>query len=534
MLNTADTPSEEHRLVLSRLPPGKVQKRLALGIVVALFGVFALLTANPFAGHQPVRLDAFIPAYATAMFVNDMITAILLFSQFSMLRSRALLVIASAYLFTALILVPWFLTFPGMFAATGLIGGIQSTSALYLFWHAGFALFVIAYTLSKDGEFGVGQWRGRVGPAIATSVTATLVVVCAVSVFATVGEPLLPRVFKDSSHFSPLWLYYVGAPIALLCACALALLWTRRRSALDLWLMVVVYLYLIEVPLSYYPTPIRFSAGFYAVRVIGYLASSLVLLVLLYEIIMMYSLLGMRAQRREREARLTTGDAVTATVAHEVRQPLTAMIANADACINFLNRATPEIDKARLALDRIVADGHRTAGVLASIRAIYKRELQSRVEIDVNLVIMEALALVSGDLQKHRILQQLNVGPAMPAVKADLVQIHQVLMNLLANAIEAMTAKDGLRMLSVKSEAYAGDGLKVSVADTGDGVVPGDIDRIFNPMFTTKREGMGMGLSICRSIVEGHGGRLWVSPNTPRGAVFQFTLYADGSAPASG
>jgi signal transduction histidine kinase len=534
MLNLSAAVPDEHRLVLSKLPPGKAQKRFALAIVGAILSVFALITADPFSGVQPVRIDAFIPAYATAMFVNDMITAILLFSQFTMLRSRALLVIASGYLFTALILVPWILTFPGIFAAKGLIGGLQSPSALYLFWHAGFVIFVIAYALSKDREFGMRQWRGRVGPAIGTSVAATAAAVCALSVVGSAGEALLPHVFKDSAHFSPLWLYYVGAPIALLCVCALALLWTRRRSALDLWLMVVVYLYLIEVPLSYYPAPIRFSAGFYAVRVIGYLASSLVLLVLLYEIIMMYSLLGLRAQRREREARLTTGDAVTATVAHEVRQPLTAMIASADAALNFLSRATPDIDKARHALDRIVSDGHRTAGVLASIRAIYKRELQSRVDLDVNLLINEALALVSGDLQKHRIVQRLDTGAALPTVKADLVQIRQVLVNLLTNAIDAMAAKNGPRTLSVKSEVYAGDGLMVSIADSGDGIAAEHIDRIFNPMYTTKLEGMGMGLSICRSIVEGHGGRLWVTPNTPEGAVFQFTLHVDGSAPAGG
>jgi signal transduction histidine kinase len=534
MLNHNMTMPEEHRLVLSRLPPGNAQKRLAVGIVGAILGVFALITVNPFSGVQPVRIDAFIPAYATAMFVNDMITAILLFSQFSMLRSRALLVVASGYLFTALILIPWILTFPGMFAPTGLIGGLQSTSALYLFWHAGFVAFVIAYALLKDRNFGLRQWSGKVGPAIGTSVAATAGLVCVVSVISTVGDPVLPQVTTNSSRLSALWPIYVGAPIALMCVCALVLLWSRRRSALDLWLMVVVYIYLIEVPLSYYPVPIRFSAGFYAVRVIGYLASSLVLLVLLYEIIMMYSLLGMRAQRREREARLSTGDAVTATVAHEVRQPLTAMIANADASINFLNLPIPEIDKARVALARIVSDGHRTASVLASIRAIYKRDLQNRVDIDVNLLIQEALVLVSGDLQKHRIAQAMDSSPLLPTVKADLVQIRQVLLNLLTNAIDAMASKEGPRMLGVRSEVFAGDGLMVSVADTGEGVVLQDIDRIFNPLYTTKLEGMGMGLSICRSIVEGHGGRLWVSPNTPQGAVFRFTLHVDGSAAARG
>jgi signal transduction histidine kinase len=199
-----------------------------------------------------------------------------------------------------------------------------------------------------------------------------------------------------------------------------------------------------------------------------------------------------------------------------------------------LNLPIPEIEKARVALARIVSDGHRTAGVLESIRAIYKQDLQIRVDIDVNLLIQEALVLVSGDLLKHRIAQELESSPLVPTIKADLVQIRQVLLNLLTNAIDAMASKDGLRMLGVRSEVFAGDGLIVSVADTGEGVAPQNIDRIFNPLFTTKLEGMGMGLSICRSIVEGHGGRLWVSPNTPEGAVFQFTLHVDASAPTSG
>jgi signal transduction histidine kinase len=318
----------------------------------------------------------------------------------------------------------------------------------------------------------------------------------------------------------------------VLCVTALILLWTRRRSVLDLWLMVVVYLYLVEVPLSYYPTPIRFSAGFYAVRVIGYLASSIVLLVLLYEIIMMYRLLGARAQRREREARLTTGDAVTATVAHEVRQPLTAIIANADASLNFLKRAPPDLEKARYALERIVADGHRTAEVLGSIRAIFKNDVQNRISLDVNELIQDALALVQGDLQKHQIVVQVEPTKLLPEVRGDLVQIQQVLLNLITNAIDAMATRDGPRILGVRSEAYESDGLVVSVADTGVGVIPQDLDRIFNPLFTTKSDGMGMGLSICRSIIEGHGGRLWVAPNTPRGAVFQFTLHVDSAVPA--
>jgi signal transduction histidine kinase len=519
---------EERRLLISSLTPGKAQNRLALGIVLAVFAVFVAIAGGLFSGFQPVRIDAFIPAYATAMFVNDMFTAILLFSQFSMLRSRALLVIATGYLFTALILLPWILTFPGLFAPKGLIGGLQSTSALYLIWHGGFLLYMVGYALTKDSDWGKHIWRGTVSSAVAWSVATTVLVVAVAALVCTAGEPLLPRVASDTTRFTPLWLYFVGAPIAALAVCALTLLWKRRRSALDLWLMVVACLYLVEVPLSIYPDAIRFSAGFYAVRVIGYLASSLVLLVLLYEIIMMYRLLGVRAQRREREARLTTGDAVTASVAHEVRQPLTAMIANADAGLNLLRELTPDVERAKQALERIVADGHRTADILGSIRAIYKSDFKNRASLDIGQLIRETLALVHGDLQKHGIASQFEQTGGLPPVSGDEVQIRQVLLNLVTNAIDAMATREGPRSLGVKSEPCESDGLVVSVADTGSGVIPENLDRIFDPLFTTKPEGMGMGLSICRSIIERHGGRLWVAPNAPKGAVFQFTLHADG------
>src|SRR4051812_19519067 len=419
----ASTILPEEQQFLSSLSPGSAQKRLALVIVSGIFIVFVVLAADIFGHIEPARIDAFIPAYATAMFVNDSITAILLFAQFSILRSRALLVIANGYLFTGLILIPWSLTFPGMFAAKGLIGGLQSTSALYLCWHAGFVIFVIAYALSKNMDPPKQIWRGAVGSAIAVSFASTAVIVVAAALLCTAGEPLWPHVATSSSHFSPLWPYYVGAPIAMLCIAALTLLWFRRRSSLDLWLMVVVYLYLVEVPLTYYPDPIRFSTGFYAVRVIGYLASSLVLLMLLYEIIVMYQLFGARAQYREREARLTTGDAVTATIAHEVRQPLTAIIANADAGLRYLHRPIPDLEKISEALKRIVADGRRTGEVLGSIRAVFKNDVTNRVSLDINELILDAVSMSDGDLKRHGILVHARPTAELPKVQGDIVQL---------------------------------------------------------------------------------------------------------------
>jgi len=298
-------------------------------------------------------------------------------------------------------------------------------------------------------------------------------------------------------------------------------------------LMVVMFLYLVEVPLSYYPSPMRFSTGWYAVRVVGFVSSSLVLTVLLYEITTLYGrLLGaVLGQRREREARLLTGDAVAASIAHEMRQPLTAMVTTADAAFRFLDRPMPNLDKAKEALRRIAADGHRAGALVGNIRANFKSDVTDRSSFDLDDLIQEALSLGGSELQKHRIVVHAERSPQRTAVSGNRVQLGQVLLNLIMNATDAMAERDGPRILSVKSARYDGAHVLVSVADTGPGIASTDVDRIFNPLFTTKSDGMGMGLSICRAIIEAHESRLWFAPNTPNGAVFQFTLPAGTPAP---
>ena len=531
MERAAVTAPEEEFFVLSDLSPGSAQKWLALAVVLGLL-VLVFIAAGPLSSVQPRRIDAFVPAYTTAMFVNDSITAILLFAQFSILRSRAILVIASGYVFTALILIPWILAFPGVFVSgRGLIGGLQSTSWLYFSWHAGFSMFVIGYALLKDADPGKRFWRGTVREAVALSVALTAAIVLAAAYVCIAFEALLPHVVLDPLRLSPLW-PYIGAPVALVSILAIVLLWVRRRSMLDLWLMVVMFLYAIEIPLSYYPTPIRFSIGWYSVRVIGFFSSSLVLIVMLYEITTLYArlLIAVRGQRHEREARLVTGDAVAATIAHEIKQPLSAMITSADAGLRFLNRSMPDLDEAKEAFKQIIAGGHRAGAVIESIRTILKKEDRNRTSLDLNDLIRETFALVREDLKKHRILVEADLDEHLPQITGNRIQLQQVLVNLITNAIDSMSAVGGSRVLSVKSEMHDDGHVRVSVADTGIGIGPQDIDRIFNPLFTTKPDGMGMGLSICRSIVEAHDGRLWAAPNTPRGAVFHFSSIRSVSA----
>jgi signal transduction histidine kinase len=517
---------DQHSIV-SNLSPGAAQKRLALAIVLGLLVVLVLVT-GPLAGTKLGRVDAFVAVYAAAMFVTDSITSILLFAQFSILRTRAILVIAGGYLFTALIVVPYLMAFPGVFGPLGLIGGLQTTAWLYVSWHCGFPLSVLGYALLKDAEARRGHWEGRARNAIAGTVALAVVIAASVAWICIAEEKRLPGIMVDPFRFGPAWPYLVGLPIAASCVAALTALWLRRRSILDLWLMVVMCLYLVEIPLSYYPVPARFSVGWYTVRVIGFTSSIVILTLLLYEITTLYSRLleVMEARRREREARLMTGDAVAAAIAHEIRQPLTAIIATADAGSRFLDRTLPDIDTAKQAFARIAADGHRAGDVVGSIRAVFKNDVKNRTRLDLTVLAQEVIDLARGDAQKHRVFIEAGARKGLPAVRGDRIQLQQVLLNLITNAIDAMAAAAEPRVLRLRCEAHESDGVLVSVADTGNGVEQQDIDRVFNPLFTTKPDGMGMGLSICRSIIEAHQGHLWAKKNEGPGMTFTFTLPA--------
>lgn len=532
MQHIAVAEPEEQQFVLSNFPPSPAQKRLAAGIVIGLT-VALYLVVGPFGGRQLGAMHSFVAVYTTAMFVTDLITAILLYAQFSILRSRAILVIASGYLFTALLIVPYVVAFPGVLAPNGLAGGLQTTAHLYFIWHCGFPLFVIGYALVKDHEHFGRIAQDRIGHAISISAGLTFTAAVAATIWTMNGGALLPVIMLDESRFVPNWIYVVGAPIATLCAIALVVLWRRWRSILDLFLMVVLCAYLIEIPPHFFPYPARFSTGWYAVRVTSLLSSSIVLVVLLYEITALYGALlaAVLRHRREREARLMTGDAIAATVAHEVRQPLTAIVTTADAGLRFLDRSLPNLDRAKEAFKRIASDGHRAGEIVENIRTNLRMEESNRTSLDVNELIREALDLESGDIQKFRIAVQAELGEGLPEVRANQVQLRQVILNLIMNAIDAMASNDGPRILRVRSGSHDGDYVIVSVADRGTGISAQDGDQVFNPLFTTKSDGMGMGLSICRSIIEAHNGRLWFSPNAPNGVVFQFTLHANSPAP---
>jgi C4-dicarboxylate-specific signal transduction histidine kinase len=226
-----------------------------------------------------------------------------------------------------------------------------------------------------------------------------------------------------------------------------------------------------------------------------------------------------------RVARLTTMGQLVASIAHEINQPLAGVVTNGNAGLRWLNRDKPDLDEARNALSRIVSDGTRAGEVIRGLRALAKKSGPQLTKLDINDAIREVLALTRSELQRHGVTLHTDLSADDPPVFGDRVQLQQVLLNLIMNGIEAMSAiTDRPKMLAITSEPVEPGGVLVAVEDTGTGLDPTTADRIFDPFFTTKPNGMGMGLSICRSIIEAHGGRFWVSPGVPCGAAFRFAV----------
>jgi C4-dicarboxylate-specific signal transduction histidine kinase len=239
------------------------------------------------------------------------------------------------------------------------------------------------------------------------------------------------------------------------------------------------------------------------------------------------------SERRYREAqaelahvtRVTTLGELTASIAHEVNQPLAGVAANAEAGLRWLRRGTPDVDAACRSLEWIIDDGNRASEVIRRVRSLANKTGVERFPLDVNDVAREVIALVQRELTSHRVSLRMELAPALPIILADRVQLQQVIINLVMNGIEAMqSVTDRPRELVIRSHQDETQQVLISVTDCGVGISTENADRLFNPFFTTKSSGMGMGLSICRSIIEAHGGRLWATANIPHGATFQFTL----------
>jgi C4-dicarboxylate-specific signal transduction histidine kinase len=226
--------------------------------------------------------------------------------------------------------------------------------------------------------------------------------------------------------------------------------------------------------------------------------------------------------------RLTTMGELTATLAHEVNQPIAAASINANVCLRLLKRQEPDLEEASRAATRMVGDVNRAAEVITRVRQFFRKGSIPREPVDLNELIRGMIGILRNELTQYSISVRMDLAADLPRVLADRVQLQQVLMNLMMNGIDAMKSVNGVRQLTLISQRGADSVLLVSVEDTGLGLPVEEADQIFTAFFTTKSYGTGMGLSISRSIIESHGGRLWAGTKSERGASFQFTLPAVG------
>jgi signal transduction histidine kinase len=226
--------------------------------------------------------------------------------------------------------------------------------------------------------------------------------------------------------------------------------------------------------------------------------------------------------------RVATMGQLTASIAHEIKQPITAASIYAAAALRFLDRSPPDVAKVREALTCIVSDADRTRDVVDRIGSLVKKAPPRKEVVDLNVAILEVIALTRSEAVKTGVTVGTQLAGELPRIQCDRVQLQQVMLNLIVNAIQSMSGvEDGNRELQISTVSIEPEGVRVAVRDTGPGLSPESLSRLFEPFYTTKPEGMGMGLSICRSIIEAHGGRLWAIPCEPQGALFQFTIPAD-------
>lgn len=491
--------------------------------VLAILVVGAALSA-PFSDVVFHGSEALLPAYAAAYLINELITFALLAGLYSVEPSRGILVLAVGYLFTGLTILPWLISFPGVFVGYGIEAGLQQTATIAALRRLGFPICVLAYALLKGRPAHDGNpWR-----TIFFTTLATVAGVVLVAVLVEAGEGVLPPFMRDARNTAALWQIVPALALALYAA-GLLVLWRRRGSVLDLWLMVVLVTLAVEVILlSQLGAGVRLSFGWWMGRLCGLVSSSAILMILLLWTTRLYARLARALvdERRARENRASAMEALSASIAHELTQPMASMLTNANAGLRWLDRDPPDLAEVRAALERIVGDGDRTGALLSNIRMVFAQRTPGPVEGggDVDRAIEAAVARRQQDASLGRVTLEVALGD-VPKVLANQVQLELVVANLLANAIDAAASvATGPRFVRIVSHRGAAGEVVVSVADNGPGLDANAKAQAFEPFFTSKPGGMGMGLMICRSIVEANGGRIWLTENRPRGAVFSFTL----------
>jgi signal transduction histidine kinase len=538
MAATDETSRDQARLTDSS--PKARERVIATGVIATSIAVFLLLA--PFSRIALPRTDAFIPAYEAALAICDLITAVLLYGQFARSNSRALLILASAYLFNVLLIVPHALTFPGVFAASGLLGaGSQTAAWLYCFWHGGFALLVVAYAL--QARFAKAQAQGS-GADIAVAAGCTLAVAAALTALAILGQNLLPVIIVGADY-SMLITKGISPAICAISIVALGLLWRRRRvSVLDLWLFVVMSVWLCDVLLSAVVGSSRFDLGWYGGRTYGLLAASFLLVMLLGELNRLYAKLAQalayaetrnvelaksrddlaHAQRMEAMGQMTGG------VAHDFNNLLMIITGAMDLILRSPGNTARVERFAQAALEA----SDRGQKLTQQLLTFARKQVSNPVAVNPNQSLSDLLPLLQRATGATFAIET-RLDPDIDAAMFDPAQFEAAILNLVVNARDASPSGGRVTIATANASVAdpggpggvsPGEYVLVSVSDQGTGMTPDVIAKAFDPFFTTKGvgRGSGLGLSQVYGFVKSASGHVRIISEVGKGTTIQLYL----------
>jgi signal transduction histidine kinase/CheY-like chemotaxis protein len=535
-MQTQAQPQPTGQAFLAAAPAGPWDRRLATAFILLSFAI--LLAVAPFGHVHLPAVPPFVPAYESALWVCDLATALLLLGHFHRARLPSLLVLSSGYLMSTLIIPPHLMTFPGLFAPNGLLGGLPTTiSWLYVFWHTAFPLFVLAHTLVARAEKRRGWTLARPGMAMLAAAGATALFVLAACLTAIHGVGYLPIISVNGQYGRMLT---SGVSPIMICAsaAALAAIWLNRRgSTLDVWLMVVMSAWLCDVALSAVVSITRFDLGWYMGRIYALAAGAFLLGVLLLDLSRLYGRLAdavdaaraqnlalirsreelTRAQRMEAVGQLTGG------IAHDFNNILTAVI----GCLEMIARRPDDPERVgRLARNAATA-ADRGAQLVRQLLTFSRRQNLKPQPLSPNDLLLETATLAREALGEGVALA-LDLAEDIDRVCVDAGELQAAILNLVSNARDAMPGGGvvTLRTRNVPGATSGDDVVLVSVADTGHGMDAGTLARVFEPFFTTKDigRGTGLGLSQVYGFAESAGGSVQIQSEQGEGSVVTLRL----------